>query len=79
MTERERLAEELYQRGFDNSQEIADLIIEDRKRICAPLINIGDISRSSPIWNSGGVRVEKLCQGIEETLELASLHDQKGE
>lgn len=48
-----------------NNSNVADFIIEDRKRICEPLVNLK--------LDNGGSSYELICQGIEKTLKRAGL------
>lgn len=54
--------------------DIADFIIEDRKRICEPLINVSTKSRvnDDPVNN-----IIILCFAARETLKLAGLDQTK--
>lgn len=73
MSEHKRLAEELYQRGFENSEEIASLIIEERKRICQPLIKCNEILEK--VGEEIGITMfaYEYASAIGKTLKLAGL------
>ncbi len=78
MSERERLIEEIQKfhwsggdddfGGWDNSEEIADFILADRRRICAPLLALIEDARFYK---------EPVNIRIIETLKLAGLTKEK--
>lgn len=89
MSERERLIKELKQitslvGSALHYECIVNFILEDRKRICAPLVNFKQ-SHNSIQWlarqEDDYAGTDVFCKAIEESLKLASLDtlpEQKG-
>lgn len=83
MNERNKLIKELqllnhrgYLSGAGHLQLIADFILEDRKRICQPLIEFKN-GFSPLLWLSREkdeyCGTDVFCNAIDKTLKLASL------
>lgn len=81
MTAKEKLIEEINKHhwscdstiGYDYSEEIADFIISDRKKILVPIVEVKRVIKSAGLWGNEGLCPEH--KAIDQTLKNAGIED----
>lgn len=87
MTNRERLVEELKQNFLSSSiirnslkvEDLADFILEDRRRILEPILQVLYQTRASQPFSVQFNWPEWVKEAIDKTLNLAGLGDDNGQ